>query len=385
MRPLLAIIISATSVSAQQIVLQPIVSGLSSPLGLVSAGGEPLFIVEQTGRIVLFKSPFILEPPRIFLDVSSLISCCGERGLLGLAFDPHYAANGFFFIYYTDRNGNITLARYKVSANSEVADATTATPVLTIDHTAFANHNGGQLQFGPDGYLYLGPGDGGGAGDPLQTAPDKTKLLGKILRIDVSTLPYRIPPSNPFANSSSGFRPEIWAWGLRNPWRFTFDRVTGDLWIADVGQDLWEEVDFQPRTSIGGENYAWHCFEATHAFRPDGSECQNQTFTMPILEYSHAGGACSITGGYRYHGAKYPNLHDIYFYGDYCTGTIFGAMQRSDGTWTSRTLAALPHTMALSSFGEDANGEIYVVDLTGVVYQITDASAPAKRRRSARH
>jgi glucose/arabinose dehydrogenase len=376
MRPVLAIIIFATSLSAQQIVLKPIASGFGSPLGLVSAGDSRLFIVEQIGQIAIFDGTRVLPAP--FLDVGSLISCCNERGLLGLAFDPHYATNGFFFIYYTNVSGNITLARYRVSSNPDVADATSAAIVLTINHTQFANHNGGELQFGPDGDLYLGPGDGGGGGDPLQTAPDKTKLLGKLLRIDVSTLPYRIPPSNPFGN-------EVWAYGLRNPWRFTFDRLTGDLFIADVGQDAWEEVDFQPHTSIGGENYGWHCFEATHVYNDAGPECQNQTFTMPILEYSHAGGACAITGGYRYHGAKYPNLHDIYFYGDYCTGTIFGATQRSDGTWTSRTLAALPRTMALSSFGEDANGEIYVVDLSGIVYQITDASAPATRRRTARH
>jgi glucose/arabinose dehydrogenase len=375
MRLFFAIAVCASTLSAQQIVLQPIATGLSSPLGLVSAGDSRLFIVQQRGRIVIFDGTRVLPAP--FLDVSSLISCCNERGLLGLAFDPHYATNGFFFIYYTNSGGNITLGRYKVSSNPDVADPTSATIVLMIDHSQFANHNGGQLQFGPDGFLYLGPGDGGGGGDPLQTAPDKTKLLGKILRIDVSTLPYHSPPSNPFGN-------EVWAYGLRNPWRFTFDRVTGDLFIADVGQDLWEEVDFQPRTSIGGENYAWHCFEATHAFRPTGPECQNQTFTMPILEYSHAGGACSITGGYRYHGAKYPRLHDIYFYGDFCTGTIFGATQRSDGTWTSQTLAALPDKNSLSSFGEDANGEIYAVDLNGAVYQITDASAPRARRRAAR-
>ena len=375
MRVFFAIAVCASNLSAQQIVLQPVATGLSSPLGLVSAGDSRLFIVQQRGRIAIFDGTRVLPAP--FLDVSSLISCCGERGLLGLAFDPHYATNGFFFIYYTNSGGNITLARFRVSSNPDVADPTSATIVLMINHSQFANHNGGQLQFGPDGYLYLGPGDGGGAGDPLQTAPDKTKLLGKILRIDVSTLPYRSPPSNPFGN-------EVWAYGLRNPWRFTFDRVTGDLFIADVGQDLWEEVDFQPRTSIGGENYGWHCFEATHAFNPTSSQCQNQTFTIPILEYSHAGGACSITGGYRYHGAKYPNLHDIYFYGDFCTGTIFGATQRSDGTWTSQTLAALPDKNSLSSFGEDPNGEIYVVDINGAIYQITDASAPRARRRAAR-
>jgi glucose/arabinose dehydrogenase len=371
---LIASLLAPLPAAAQQIALQPLATGLSSPVGVVSAGDSRLFIVQQTGRIVIHNGTRVLATP--FLDVSSLISFGGERGLLGLAFDPNYAANGFFFIYYTDTSGNITIARYKVSAaNADVADPASRAIVLTITHTQFANHNGGQLQFGPDGYLYLGTGDGGGAGDTLRTAPDLTKLLGKILRIDVSTLPYRIPPSNPFGT-------EIWAYGLRNPWRFTFDRVTGDLFIGDVGQDLWEEVDFQPRTSIGGENYAWHCYEATHPFQPSGPECQNKTFTMPVLEYSHAGGACSISGGYRYHGARYARLHDIYFYADYCSGTIWGATQRSDGTWTSQVM--LQTAMMISSFGEDANGELYVADLRGAVYQVADANAPRDRRRAAR-
>jgi glucose/arabinose dehydrogenase len=372
---LLATLAASVPLAAQQIALQPIATGLSSPVGVVSSGDSRLFIVQQTGRIVIHDGTRVLPAP--FLDVSSLISFGSERGLLGLAFDPHYATNGFFFIDYTDTSGNITVARYKVSAtNPDVADSASRTPVLAINHTQFENHNGGQLQFGPDGYLYVGTGDGGGAGDTLRTAPDLTKLLGKILRIDVSTLPYRIPPSNPFGT-------EIWAYGLRNPWRFTFDRVTGDLLIADVGQDLWEEVDFQPRTSTGGENYAWHCFEATHAFQPSGPECQNKTFTMPVLEYAHTNGACSITGGYRYHGARYPRLHDIYFYGDYCSGTIWGATERSDGTWTSQVM--LQTSMNISSFGEDANGELYIVDLRGAVDQIGDAIGPQERHRAARH
>ena len=374
MRSAAVIFLFAASLPAQQIVLQPIASALTAPLGLVNAGDSRLFIVQQTGKILVCDGASVLATP--FLDVTSLISCCNERGLLGLAFDPHYATNGFFFIDHTDAAGNVTVARYKVSSpNPNIADPSSRTVVLSVNHMQFANHNGGELQFGPDGYLYIGVGDGGGAGDPLNTAPDKTKLLGKILRIDVSTLPYRIPPSNPFGN-------EVWAYGLRNPWRFSFDRLTGDLIIGDVGQDDWEEVDVQPRTSIGGENYAWHCFEATHVFRNTGAECQNQNFTMPVLEYSHAGGACSITGGYRYHGAAYPSLHDIYFYADYCSGTIFGGHQRSDGTWISQTL--LSTNMNISSFGEDANGELYVVDLKGGVYRITDAGPQAKRNRAVR-
>ncbi|HKO00846.1 MAG TPA: PQQ-dependent sugar dehydrogenase [Thermoanaerobaculia bacterium] len=382
-RALCVVLFWSVSLAGQQLVLQPIATGLTRPLGLVTAGDSRLFIVQQLGQILIYDGTRLLSTP--FLDVSSLVtpnlSGESERGLLGLAFDPHYATNGFFFIYYTDRSGNITLARYSVSANRDRADPNSAAIVLTIDHTEFPNHNGGQLQFGPDGYLYLGPGDGGSGGDPHNHAQDLSQRLGKLLRIDVSTLPYRIPPSNPFVNTA-GARPEIWAYGLRNPWRFTFDRNTGDLFIADVGQDLWEEVDLQPATSIGGENYGWRRMEATHCFNPTAN-CQDSSFTLPILEYSHAGGACSITGGYRYHGAKYPRLHDIYFYGDFCSGAIFGARQQSDGTWTSQLL--LSTRMAISSFGEDANGEIYVIDWNGGVYQITDTSAALTRRRTARH
>jgi len=369
-------VLFALSASAQQVVLQPIATGLSSPVGLVNAGDSRMFIVEQTGRIVIYDGTHVLATP--FLDVTSLISCCDERGLLGLAFDPHYASNGRLFIDYTDRNGSVTIARYNVSSDSNVADSSSANVLLSIDHTAFSNHNGGQLQFGPDGDLYIGVGDGGGGGDPLRTAPDPTKLLGKILRIDVSGSSYAIPPDNPFGN-------EVWAYGLRNPWRFSFDRSSGDLIIGDVGQDKWEEVDFQPAGTPGGRNYGWHCYEATHPYNPGDPLCQGATFTMPVLEYSHDGGACAIIGGYRYHGAKNPRLHDLYFYGDYCTGAIFAARQMSDGTWSSQQVTSIPDQNSLSSFGQDASGELYAVDLNGAIYRIVDTSAPPARRRAATH
>jgi glucose/sorbosone dehydrogenase len=364
-----------------QLVLRQVVSGLDRPVGLVEPGDSRLFIVQQAGRIVIYDGVRVLATP--FLDISSLItpgiSGESERGLLGLAFHPHYAENGLFFVYYTASNGDITLARYHVdNANRDRADASSGTIVLTISHSQFPNHNGGQLQFGPDGYLYLGPGDGGSGGDPFNHAQDRSQLLGKLLRIDVDTLPYRIPPSNPFVNTP-GARGEIWAFGLRNPWRFTFDRITHDLWIADVGQDLYEEVDFQPATSIGGENYGWRRMEGFHCFNPP-TNCQDPSFTMPILEYSHDAGDCSIIGGYRYRGARYPRMSGIYFYGDYCTGTIWGATQQSDGTWSSQKL--LSSRLKISSFGEDMNGELYVIDLNGVVYQVTD-SLPIQPRRRA--
>ncbi|HJT16284.1 MAG TPA: PQQ-dependent sugar dehydrogenase [Thermoanaerobaculia bacterium] len=377
MKTALAIFLVAFPAAAQQIELQPIAEGLNMPLGgVVTAGDSRLFIVEQVGQIVIYDGTKVLATP--FLDVSSLISCCNERGLLGLAFDPHYATNGFFFIDYTDKSGNVTVARYQVSSTDpNRADSASGKVLLQITHTEFPNHNGGQLQFGPDGYLYIGVGDGGSGGDPHGNGQKKNVLLAKILRIDVSSLPYKIPATNPFGN-------EIWAYGLRNPWRFSFDRLSGDLIIADVGQDNWEEVDFQPAGSAGGQNYGWHCYEATHPFQLTDPACANQTFTMPVLEYSHDNGACSITGGYRYHG-KFANMHDIYFYGDYCTGAIFGATQHSDGTWTTRQLASLPDKNSLSSFGQDANGELYAVDLNGVVYRIVDTSAPQPRRHSAKH
>jgi len=376
-----AALVLSSSLSAQpQLVLQPIATGLNLPLGVVSAGDSRLFLVQQRGRIVIYDGTRVLPAP--FLDVSSLVSCCDERGLLGLAFDPQYASNRFFFIYYTDPSGTIRIARYSTSATDpDRADAASGTIVLTITHTQFPNHNGGQLQFGPDGYLYLGPGDGGGAGDPNNNAQNRGVLLGKLLRIDVSSLPYRIPPSNPFV-STAGARPEIWAYGLRNPWRFSFDRTLGDLFIADVGQNAWEELDLQPATSIGGENYGWRRMEGTHCFNPTTS-CQDSSFVMPILEYSHANNACSITGGYRYRGARYPNMHGIYFYGDYCTGTIWGATQQSNGSWTTQVL--LSTRLAISSFGQDANGELYVADLNGTVYQLTDVSPQPTRRRAVRN
>ncbi|HEY8182253.1 MAG TPA: PQQ-dependent sugar dehydrogenase, partial [Thermoanaerobaculia bacterium] len=288
-----------------------------------------------------------------------------------LAFDPR--RNGQFFVHYTNTSGNIVIARYQVSSDPDRADPNSGTIVLTIPHPNFSNHNGGQLQFGPDGFLYAGIGDGGSGGDPPNNAQNRSVLLGKILRIDVSSLPYRIPSSNPFGN-------EIWAYGLRNPWRFSFDRITGDLIIGDVGQGSFEEVDFQPAASIGGENYGWRIMEGLHCF--NATTCSQTGLVLPVLEYSHTGGACSITGGYRYRGARFPRMSGIYFYGDYCTGTIFGGTQQSNGSWTSRTL--LTTQLSISTFGEDQNGEIYVADLGGTVYQITDTLASQPRRRAVK-
>ena len=370
----LAIFFWAIAAAAQpQIELKQVATGLSRPVAIATAGDSRLFIVLQLGQIVIYDGSRVLPTP--FLDIRPLITAGisgeSERGLLDLAFDPR--RNGQFFVYYTNTIGDIAIARYQVSSDPDRGDSSSGTIVLTIPHPNFSNHNGGQLQFGRDGFLYAGVGDGGSGGDPNNNGQNRSVLLGKILRIDVSSLPYRVPSSNPFGN-------EIWAYGLRNPWRFSFDRITGDLIIGDVGQSSFEEVDFQPATSIGGENYGWRIMEGLHCF--NASSCNQTGLVRPVLEYSHAGGACSITGGYRYRGARFPRMSGIYFYGDYCTGTIFGGTQQSDGSWTSQTL--LTTRLSISTFGEDQNGEIYVADLGGTVYQITDTLASQPRRRAAK-
>ncbi len=362
--PLVLLLLAATA-PAQDVALLPIASGLSQPVALTHAGDTRLFITQQAGVIQIYDVFGLRATP--FLDIRSFVLSGGERGLLSVAFHPHYRDNGFFFVYYTNRLGDNSVARYQVSATDpDRADPASGTILLTIPHPDFANHNGGQLQFGPDGYLYIGTGDGGSAGDPNNHAQDLTQLLGKLLRIDIDHgSPYAIPASNPFFGSSSA-RGEIWAYGLRNPWRFSFDRSTGDLWIGDVGQDTYEEVDLQPATSIGGKNYGWRKMEGFHCYNPS-TNCTDPSFTMPILEYSHAQGACSITGGYRYRGFQIPSLKGAYLYGDYCTGTIWTATQ-TNGVWTSKTLFTT--TISISSFGEDVSGELYVMDVAkGIVYK----------------
>jgi glucose/arabinose dehydrogenase len=349
---------------------EPVASGLSSPLGLVHAGDGTgrLFIVEQTGRIKVFDGATVLATP--FLDVSALVSCCGERGLLGLAFHPDYRTNGLFYVHYTNTAGNTTLARYRVSSDPNVADAASAQILLNVTQP-FANHNGGQLAFGPDRFLYMGLGDGGDAGDPGNRAQDLGTLLGKILRIDVNNgAPYAIPATNPF-RSTPGAMPEIWAYGLRNPWRFSFDRQTGDLFIADVGQSAREEVNFQLSSSPGGENYGWRLMEGTACFNPS-TNCNTGMLKLPILEYDHSLG-CSITGGYRYRGRRFPQYASRFFYGDYCSGRIWAATQNGQ-TWSTTQL--MDTTLSITSFGEDEGGELYVVHYgsgtNGTVQRLTE-------------
>jgi glucose/arabinose dehydrogenase len=364
------------------VVLEPVAGGFDDPVSIAHAGDSRLFIVEQTGLIRVYDPPQVRAEP--FLDLRSLISTGGERGLLGLAFHPRYRDNSFFFVNYTDRNGDTMVVRYTRSANDpNRADPGSARTILHVDQP-FANHNGGQLQFGPDGYLYVGLGDGGSGGDPDNRAQNLSDLLGKMLRIDIdsSTQPYAIPPSNPFVGRS-GARAEIWAYGLRNPWRFSFDRNFGDLWIADVGQRAWEEVNLQRASSIGGENYGWRRLEGTHCFEPS-TNCDDGTSVAPVIEYDHSLNACSVTGGYVYRGTRSRRLNDMYIYADFCNGRIMGARLDASGRYASRLLFDAP--FPISTFGEDANGELYVANYSGgQIFRIVETSPMPRKRRSVRN
>lgn len=350
-----------------EIQLEKLINNLKSPVFATHAGDASgrMFVVEKKGMIVILRDGARVEQP--FLDISDLINSSGsEQGLLGLAFQPAYANNGRFFVYYTARNGDNTLARYQVSDDPDVADPASA-QVLFAQPDFAPNHNGGMLAFGPDDYLYVGLGDGGGGGDPQSNGQKRSTLLGKLLRLDVSgDEPYSIPPDNPWPGGDDEARPEIWAYGLRNPWRFSFDRATGDLYIGDVGQNAYEEIDFQPAGASGGLNYGWNTREGMHCFR--ANECQSNDMIDPIAEYDRDQG-CSITGGYVYRGAAFANLQGLYFFGDYCSGTIWSLQRNDAGTWEQRKL--LDSDLSISSFGEDEAGELYVIDLGGGIYRVT--------------
>ena len=348
--------------------LEPVLSGLRQPLFLASPpdGSGRLFVVEQGGTIRIAQDGQVLARP--YLDISSLVVAGGERGLLGMAFHPRYAENGRFFVMYTAREGGTnTVARYQVSrADANQADPNSGVTLLAIEDFA-PNHNAGMLAFGPDGYLYVGTGDGGGGNDPQRTAQNLGHLFGKMHRLDVDGgEPYAIPRDNPFVNRGDT-RPEIWAYGLRNPWRYSFDRATGDLWIADVGQNRYEEINRQPADSRGGENYGWSIMEGAHCLR--GNDCDRSGLTLPVAEYDRGGG-CSVTGGYVYRGDRSPALTGAYFFADYCTGKIWSLHQGADGGWVQTELADTE--FSISSFGEDADGEVYITDLRGgAVYRLT--------------
>ncbi len=354
--------------------LTPVVDGFTRPLYLTQAGDDSnrIFIVEQVGKIWILRDGQLEDQP--FLDIEAIISpgaranAFSEQGLLGLAFHPDYRENGAFFIYYTDRQGRTVVARYQVEAEApDVADAASGQILFQLAQP-YANHNGGHIEFGPDGYLYIALGDGGAANDPLGAGQNRQLLLGSILRIDIdSTEPYAIPPDNPFVDEAAA-RDEIWAYGLRNVWRFSFDRATGDMYMADVGQNQWEEINFQPSDSAGGENYGWNVWEGNHVFA--GGYAPNHV--PPIFEYSHSLG-CSVTGGVVYRGAAIAELQAVYLFGDWCSGRIWGAWRDQERAWQGAELmnTALP----ISSFGEDEAGEVYVIDYEGVVYRFDPVSS----------
>lgn len=331
---------------------------INAPTDIKNAGDGSgrLFVLEQPGRIRIIKDNKLLDAP--FLDITDRVGSSGsEQGLLGLAFHPKFSQNGYFYVNYTDQKGDTHISRFTTSGDS--ADPASEKQLIFVDQP-FPNHNGGALAFGPDGFLYIGLGDGGSQGDPYGNGQSTNTLLGKILRIDVNNGdPYGIPADNPFANG--GGSKEIWAYGLRNPWRISFDRSTNDLWIGDVGQSQWEEIDFVPAGTPGGLNFGWNKMEGRHPYKNNNQPI----LTMPIVEYPH-GAECSVTGGYVYRGAALPTWQGVYFYGDYCSGKIWGLINGP----SKRPKLLFDIGLRVSTFGVDEAGELYVADYNGAIYRL---------------
>jgi glucose/arabinose dehydrogenase len=369
--PLLAALACACSTSGSGPSLRRIASGLSQPVFLthVPDDSSRLFVVEKTGRIRIIRDGVLL--PTAFLDLSDSVSSGSEQGLLGMAFSPDYATSGRFYVSYTSPHGNESggssvVARYRVSGRPDVADPASGFTILTVDQP-YSNHNGGMIAFGPDGYLYFGLGDGGSGGDPSGTGQRRNDLLGSILRLDVGGPGgYTIPGTNPYARNTAG-RPELWNYGLRNPWRFSFDRQTGDLYIGDVGQNAHEEIDVQLAGSTGGENYGWNTMEGLNCY--DSGSCNRTGLTLPVLDYGHGDG-CSVTGGYVYRGSSITAFRGRYFYGDYCGGWIRSFRLQNGRAEDRQDHASLRTPGSLTSFGEDAAGELYVLTQNGNLYRI---------------
>lgn len=351
---------------SQTIGLTSFATGFTNPIEIAHPNNDNrLFVVEQGGKIKIVNPDGTTNMTPFLTLTTSTISTGGERGLLGLTFHPNYASNGYFYVNYTNTAGNTVIARYSVSSDPNVADATSSTILLTINQP-FANHNGGCIKFGPDGYLYIGMGDGGNAGDPGKRAQNPNELLGKMLRIDVDTSsPYGIPATNPYVGSLS-IRNEIWAMGLRNPWKFSFDTVNNNFWIADVGQNQNEEIN-KVSSASSGINYGWNCYEGNSVY----SSCSTLpvTYTFPFAQYTHSVG-CSITGGYVYNGSIYPNFIGNYFFADYCSNKI-GVLNSSGVISWSTVFSGSKFT----TFGEDRSGELYIAASgNGTIYKITDAT-----------
>lgn len=368
-----ALTIGPTQLGPVSISLSAVAAGFTSPIGAAGAPGDPrLFVIQQTGQIVIVSGG---KRGATFLDIAARMSCCGERGLLGLAFHPDYATNGRFFVRYTTPTGDVRISEFHVSSDPNKADAASERILLTIPHPNFGNHNGGRVEFGPDGYLYIGTGDGGSGGDPNNHGQALNTLLGKLLRIDVDhasgALPYTIPDGNPFAGQT-GKLGEIWAYGLRNPYAFSFDRMTHDLWIADVGQDAYEEVDRATAESGGGAgvNFGWSVMEGAHCYKPQ-SGCNTAGIAQPLAEYAHGSGdsiGCAIIGGYVYRGTAHPDLDGRYFFGDYCSGRIWDVTAAGPAKQTPQDL--LRSGLKITGWGQDSSGELYVIATSGVLYEL---------------
>ncbi|MCX6021203.1 MAG: PQQ-dependent sugar dehydrogenase [Chloroflexi bacterium] len=354
--------------AAFKLELTTVVAQMKQPLFVTHAGdgSGAIYVVEKAGVVRVVTGGAVRPAP--FLDITSLVrSVESERGLLGLAFHPNYRTNRQFFVDYTDLKGDTVIARYAATSEGASADLGSAKVLLNIPQP-FANHNGGMLAFGPDGMLAIGMGDGGSGGDPQGNGQRRDRLLGKLLRIDVNRGDtYDIPADNPFAGDAQA-KQEVWAIGLRNPWRFSFDRGTGDMWVADVGQNSWEEINVVKAGAKGGENFGWNRMEGTHCYPPD-ARCDRAGLLLPVYEYAtNAAGNCSVTGGYVYRGRAAPLLVGGYIYGDYCSGRIWGLARKADGAWSNTEL--LDTSYQISSFGEDEAGELYLTALNGGVYRL---------------
>lgn len=363
-------VMQAQTLSPLEIQLESFASGLSSPVGIYHCGDDRLFVLEQSqGDIEILDA--LGNSLGTFLDVSSIISTGSERGLLGLAFHPDYLNNGFFYINYTNSSGDTEIARYSVSGNANQADAGSGTVLLTIDQP-YGNHNGGNIAFGPDGYLYIGMGDGGSQGDPANHAQNLQSMLGKMLRIDVdSTFPYAIPSDNPYVGDANALD-EIWSIGLRNPWKFSFDRQTGDLWIGDVGQNAKEEIDFQPASSAGAENYGWRCYEGSNTYNTNGCAGAG-AYVFPVAEVSHNAPYfwCSVTGGFVYRGSEFSRMQGKYFFTDYCAGDFFALTDEGAGSY-SQELVLDGGGFGYVAFGENNQGDLFVANLNGTISKLVD-------------
>ena len=374
LRALLAIAVGvAVSACSDPVSLDPsgaraevVVTGLDAPVYVTAAPGDPsrLYVVEKPGRIRVVRDGELVAQP--FLDITASTSSGGERGLLGLAFDPDFATNRFLFVNHTNLDGDTRILRYTASS-ADQADVASVQVVLEVGQP-YSNHNGGHLAFGPDGMLYIGLGDGGSGGDPEGNGQNRATLLGSMLRIDVSSIPYTVPADNPFVGAA-GVAPEIFAYGLRNPWRYSFDGATGELWIGDVGQNQLEEISWATLAVARGGNFGWAIREGTACYRTD--PCESAGLIGPLHEYDHAEG-CSVTGGYVYRGQAFPSLIGRYFYADFCDGWVRSFRRDGDVAIDHYDHSADLGTIArIASFGEDLDGELYIVSLAGSVYRVT--------------